>query len=75
MFVAELLFGLFRGPGLRPFRMDLRAEALFLTSSWVASHGCSLEITNDGRQCWDSIAGGYRTPTGKEKETRTRKGK
>jgi hypothetical protein len=51
MFVAELLFGLFHGPGLRPFRMHLRAEALFLSSSWVASHGCSLELTNGGRQC------------------------
>jgi hypothetical protein len=29
MFVAEMLFGLFHGPGLRPFWMDLRAEALF----------------------------------------------
>jgi hypothetical protein len=27
--VAELLFGLFRGPGLRSFGMDLRAEAIF----------------------------------------------
>jgi hypothetical protein len=51
MFVAELLFGLFHGPGLRPFQMHLQAEALFLSSSWVASHGCSLELTNGGRQC------------------------
>jgi hypothetical protein len=34
----------------------------------VASHGCSLELTNGGRQCWGSIAEGYQTPTGKEKE-------
>jgi hypothetical protein len=68
MFVAEWLFGLFRAPGLWPFGMDLRVEALFQASSWVASHGCSLELTNDGRQCWGSIAGSYRTPMRKEKE-------
>jgi hypothetical protein len=67
MFVAELLFGLFRGPGLQLFGMDLWAEALFRASFWVASHGCSLELTNGGRQYWGSIIGGYRTPTGKEK--------
>jgi hypothetical protein len=75
MFVAELLFGLFRGPGLRPFGMDLRAEALFHASSWVASCRCSLELTNSGHQCWGSIARSYQTPTGKEKGTQTRKGK
>jgi hypothetical protein len=74
MFVVELFFGLFREPGLRLFRMDLRAEAFFLSSSWVASHRCSLKLTNDGRQCWGSIARGYRTPTGKYDGTRTRKG-
>jgi hypothetical protein len=51
MFVVELLFGLFRGPGLWSFRMDLRVEALFQASSYVASRGCSLELTNGGRQC------------------------
>jgi hypothetical protein len=49
MFVLELLFGLFRGPSLRPFGLDLRAEALFQASSWVASHGCSLELTKGTR--------------------------
>jgi hypothetical protein len=63
MFVAELLFGLFHGPGFRPFRMNLRAEALFLASSWVVSHRCSLELTNGGRQCWGLIARDYQTPT------------
>jgi hypothetical protein len=59
MFVAELLFGLFRGLGLQLFGMDLRAEALFWTSFWVASCGCSIELTNGGRHCWGSIIGGY----------------
>jgi hypothetical protein len=73
MFVAELLFGLFRGPGLKLFRMDLQAKALFRASFWVASRGCSLELKNSERQYWGSIAEDYRTPTGKENGTRTRK--
>jgi hypothetical protein len=59
MFVAEWLFELFHGPGLRPLGMDLRAEAPFQASSWVASRGCSLELTNGGRQYWGSIIGRY----------------
>jgi hypothetical protein len=75
MFAAELLFGLFRGPGLGPLGMDLRVEAYFQASSWAASHGCSLELTNGGRHCWGSIARSYQTQTGKEKRNSNEKGK
>jgi hypothetical protein len=68
LFVAEWLFGLLRGPGFRSIGLTLRPEALFQLSSWVASHGCSLKLTNGGCQCWGLIAGSYQTPTGKEKE-------
>jgi hypothetical protein len=56
MFVVGWLFGLFRGPDLRPDGMSFRLETLFLASSWVAFCGCSLELRNGGRQCWGSVA-------------------
>jgi hypothetical protein len=49
---------LFRGPNLRPVGMSLRPDSLFQASSWVAFHGCSLNLTNGGHQYWGSIAGG-----------------
>jgi hypothetical protein len=52
------LFGLFRGPDFWPHGVSLRSKALFQASSWVAFHGCSLELTNGGLQCWDSVAEG-----------------
>jgi hypothetical protein len=63
MFVVGWLFGLFRGPDLRPLGMSLRLEILLHASSWVAFHGCSLELINGGWQCWGLIAVGWRTPT------------
>jgi hypothetical protein len=66
-FVVGWFFGFFQGPELQPLEMRLRSGAPFWASYWVAFHGCSLEHTNDGRQCWGSIAGGYRTPTSEEK--------
>jgi hypothetical protein len=58
MFVVEWLFGLFRGPDLRPLAMSLRSEAPLQASSWVEFYGRSLEFTNGGCQCWVSIAEG-----------------
>jgi hypothetical protein len=37
---------------LRPLEMSFQSESFFLVSSWVAFHGCSLELTNGGCQCW-----------------------
>jgi hypothetical protein len=68
-FVVGWLLRLLRGPELRSLPMDLRLRAPFLASSSVIFHRCSLEHTNSGRQCWGSIAEGYRTPTREEKET------
>jgi hypothetical protein len=41
MFVVEWLFGLFRGPDLRPHGMSFRSEASYQASSWMAFRGCS----------------------------------
>jgi hypothetical protein len=69
-FVVGWLFGLLRWLELQSLAVDLLPRAPFLTSSWVASRGRSLEHTNIGRQCWGSIAEGYRTPTREEKKTK-----
>jgi hypothetical protein len=69
-FVAGWLLGLLRGPELGSLVMDLQPRALFLTSSWVAFRGCSLEHTNSGCQCWGLVAEGYRTPMREEKKTK-----
>jgi hypothetical protein len=69
-FVVGCLLGLLRGPKLRSLAMDLQPRAPFLTSSWVAFRGCSLEHTNGGCQCWGSIAEGYQTPMREEKNTK-----
>jgi hypothetical protein len=65
--VVGWLFELFRGLELWPLEMRLRPRAPFRASFWVAFRGCSLEHTNGGRQCWGSIAGGYRAPMREEK--------
>ena len=70
MYVAGWLL---RGLGLWSLGMSFQLEALFLASSWVASHGRSLELTNSGRQCWGSIAGGYQTLMGKKKSSNKNK--
>jgi hypothetical protein len=69
-FVVGWLLGLLRGPELRSLAMDLRLRAPFLTSFGMAFHGCSLEHTNGGRQCWGSIAEGYRITTREQKKTK-----
>jgi hypothetical protein len=64
--VVEWLFGLFRRSELRSIARDRRPKVPSRASFWVAFHGCSLEHTNGGRQCWGLIAEGYGTPTRKE---------
>jgi hypothetical protein len=70
MYVAGWLL---RGLGLWSLGMSFQLEALFRASSWVASRGHSLELTNSGRQCWGSIAGGYQTLMGKKKSSNKNK--
>jgi hypothetical protein len=58
MFVVGWLVGLFRELDLWLLGMRLRLESLFQAFASVAFCGCTLELTNGGRQCWGSIAGG-----------------
>jgi hypothetical protein len=62
------LFELWLGFALRPLEMSFRPEALFQVSSWVAFHGCSLKLTNDGHQCWALMA--MRLSSTKESDTK-----
>jgi hypothetical protein len=58
MLVAGWLLGLLQGPDFWPLGMSLRPEALLQASFWVAFHGCSLELTNGGSQCWGLVVEG-----------------
>jgi hypothetical protein len=57
------LFGRWLGLALQVLGMNLRSEAPFRISFWVAFCGCSFELINGGRHCWVSTAGGCRAPT------------
>jgi hypothetical protein len=72
-FVVGWLFGLFQGPELWPLEVRLRPSAPFRVSFWVAFHGCSLEHTDGGCQCWELTAEGYRAPTREEMLNRKQK--
>jgi hypothetical protein len=50
--VVEWLFRLFHGLELRSIARDRRSDVPSQASSCVAFHGCSLEQTNYGCQCW-----------------------